>query len=255
MKLRRQSRFHQISIHDRSGIRTLKFGDVVQTTMKIDDPSGGALEYIDFFHMPMILRDGIRSVLFVGLGGGSGPTQFLDDYPGIQIDVVEIDEEIVRLAADLFDCRESSRCRIHVGDGLDYLEQADQVWDLIIIDAYMIEHGDLVVPDELTTEEFFRLCQSRLSEDGVLVFNSAATVDAPLTREVRDSLSAVFRSILGFEVVSSDNAVLLASDAPLEHRTTRLAQKAREGLARGSVVRRSLLRRCRQLHRGLSEGK
>ncbi len=96
MKLRRRTEFHQIVVQDRGSVRSLSFGDVVQSTMQIDSPSQGGLEYVDFFHMPMILRDRIHRVLFIGLGGGSGPAQFLEDYPDLAIDVVEIDREIVR---------------------------------------------------------------------------------------------------------------------------------------------------------------
>lgn len=252
MKLRRRSEFHQIVVRDRAGVRSLEFGDVVQSTMRIDDPSGGGLEYIDFFHMPMILRDSIRRALFIGLGAGSGPRQFLEDYPSVEIDVVEIDEEIVRLAQELFSFESSARCRIHVEDGLDFLQRSRAKWDLIIIDAYMIEKGDLVVPQELTTAAFFQLCRSRLAPQGILIFNSAAASDAPLTLEVRDSLSEVFADIVGFEAATSDNAVLLASATSLERRSTRIAEKARERLRSGTIVRKVLLRRCRQLHRGLS---
>lgn len=254
MKRRLRSDYHQIVVHDRAGVRTLRFGDVVQSTMQIDRPSDGGLEYVDFFHMPMILRAGLRRILFIGLGGGSGPTQFLDDYPQVEVDVVEIDPDVVRLAAEMFAFESSSRCRVHVNDGLTFLETTDESWDVIIIDAYMIERGDLVVPRELTTESFFELCRLHLNPHGILVFNSATTADAQLTIEVRDSLSSIFPAILGFESATSDNAVLLASQGSMERRPARLSRMAREHLSAGTLRRRSLLRRCRQLHSGLSAG-
>lgn len=252
MKIRRRTGFHQIVIEDRAGLRSMEFAGVVQSTARVGSPAEGGLEYIDFFHFPMVLRDNVRRVLFIGLGGGSGPSQFQEDYPEIHIDVVEIDAEIVALASELFSFHESPRCRVHVEDGFDFINRARRRWDVIVVDAYMIERGELVVPRELTTESFFESCRARLSRDGILVFNSAAAAEALLTCEVRDSLAEVFSDVIGFEAVTSDNAVLLASSAPLESRLSRMAQLARDALKTGRISRHEIVRRSRQLHKGLT---
>lgn len=252
MKIRRRTGFHQILIEERGGMRSMEFAGVVQSTARVGNPSAGGLEYVDFFHIPMILREKIRRVLFIGLGGGSGPAQFLEDYPDVRLDVVEIDPAIVEIAAELFDFRESARCRIHIEDGFDFIGRSRRRWDMIVIDAYMIEKGELVVPRELTTAEFFESCRARLSSDGIVVFNSAAAAEALLTCEVRDTLAEVFAEVIGFEAMTSDNAVLLASSAPLEARVSRLARRARDAFRSGEVRRREIIRRSRQLNRRLT---
>lgn len=247
MKVRRRSQIHQITIEDSGGTRTLHFGDTIQSSMALADHSGGGLEYVDFFHLPLTLRSFIGRTLFIGLGGASGPRQFLHDYPTMKIDVVEIDPEVVRLAREFFGFESGARCAVHETDGLTYLERSRRRWDLIVIDAYSTERGDLVVPEELTTPEFFALCSRRLSDDGVVVFNCAASPDERLTREIHEAIGQVFRCQIAFEAGTGENTVMIASAAALESRTTRLAAIVREALRKGVVSRPVLLKRCRQL--------
>lgn len=234
------------------GVRTLQFGSTIQSSLRIDDPALSGLDYVEFFHIPFLQREHIGRALFIGLGAGSGPAQFLLDYPDLRIDVVEIDPVVIRVAGESFGFISSSRCAIHEDDGFSWVARTRRRWDLIIIDAYMTEKGRLVIPSELMTEEFFELCAKRLTAGGIVSFNCAAPADDQLTREVHDALGAVFPSLLTFELTSTDNTVLFGSNAALEIRSGKMVESARRMLETGRLRRRGLIRRCRQVRRDLS---
>lgn len=214
--------------------------------MKLDDPEGQGLEYIEFFHLAVALRDSVERALFIGLGGATGPRQFAQRYPEMKIDVVEIDAEVIRVAQELFGFETSARCRVHEADGLTFLETARRKWDVIVVDAYTTRRGKLAVPGELMTPEFFDLCSQRLTRDGLLVFNCADAAESRLGRGVHTALGEVFPAILTFESTTAENAVMLASNEPLELRSTKLAEIVRR------AGRSALAKRCRQLYRPMS---
>jgi spermidine synthase len=247
MKVRRKSRLHAITIEDRGGVRTMQFDDVVQSSMRLDGSADEGLEYADFFHLVTLLRGTPRQALLIGLGGGTVPKQLLLDYPELVLDVAEIDAAVIELAREHFGFETSERCRVHEADGADFVKRARQQWDLIMLDAYTIEEGELSVPAPLVTREFFEQCAARLTRDGVLAFNCAASPANALTRGIRAAIAGVFGHGLVFESGNSDNSVVLASRTAIEKRPDRLAQLARRSVHAGMVERRSLLRRCRQL--------
>jgi spermidine synthase len=253
VKVRRRSPFHRIIVHDRAGLRTLHFGDTIQSTMRIDDPHDGGLEYVDFFHLAILQRDAVDRVLFIGLGGGTGPKQFARCYPEMELDVVEIDPEVIRVAKELFGFEVSARCRVHENDGLSFLEESTERWDAIIVDAYTTEGADLAIPLELTDEEFFELCASRLTREGMVVFNCAASSEDQIVKELHEAMGGVFAAQLTFESTGGDNTILVASAAPFEQRAARLIERLR-GHGSGVLAERpALVRRCRQIKRRLSK--
>jgi spermidine synthase len=255
MVIRRRSTLHNIIIRDRAGTRTLQFGNTIQSTMRLDDPLDGGLEYVDFFHVAVLLRPSIRRTLFIGLGGASGPKQFLHAYPKMQIDVVEIDPEVIRVAHELFGLESSPRCAIHEDEGRRFLERTGREWDLIIVDAYTTRRSELVAPRTLTSPDFFDLCSERTPRDGLVVFNCAAAADGRLSRQMHRSMSQVFPALLAFESSTAENTVLIGSHAPLEQRSTRLVEMVRGSGEPSLSSRRSLVRRCRQIHRPMSENR
>ena len=250
MRIRRHSALHVIDVIDAGGIRTLELDGNVQSTMRIDDPLEGALELIDFLHLPVAFHPFATRVLFIGLGGGSAPKQFLHDYPQMQLDVVEIDEEVVRVAREFFGVEESERCVIHTGDALEFLKRSDAKWDVIVVDAYATVAGTPVIPDEISNAAFMKLCSDHLTGRGIVAVNCAAGIDARLTRRIEESVREQFATTLRFEVASSHNVVVIASLARLRTDRDQLLRIVREALDAGVVKREVLVRRVKQVVAG-----
>ncbi len=206
--------FHHILVEDNRGTRTLWFDRDPQSTMSLKDPTEGAFEYTDFFHVPMILNPTADSVLFVGLGGGSGPKAFLRDYPELLVDAVEIDPKVVRVAREYFHLPEDNeRLRVAVADGRAFLRRGSRQYGAIIIDAYGSGPYGAYIPFHLATTEYFRIVHDRLAHGGCAVYNvmgAYGDLNDYVVTSIHATLSRVFPHVYVFQAASSLNTVFVA---------------------------------------------
>ncbi len=145
--------------------------------------------------------------LFVGLGGGAMPSFMRRVMPEAELDAVEIDPLIVRVANDWFALRPDPRLRIYVDDGRAHVEAADPAtWDVVILDAF----SDTEVPRALTTRTFLDTLATRLTADGVVVSNLHTT--NPDYDAMVATYAAVYRSVLLIPIEGRAQEVLVASN-------------------------------------------
>jgi spermidine synthase len=149
-----------------------------------------------------------RRVLVLGLGGASLSKALQLAYPEVEQDCIELDPEIARLARKYFGYREGPRCRTHVGDGRQFLEDNAQTWDLIVLDAF----DGLEIPQPLRTREFYQLVQSRLAPGGVVVSNLHRRSHS-YARD-RATLACVYPQQLAFE--GTGLVIVLSSQSPVQ---------------------------------------
>lgn len=120
-------------------------------------------------HVPMASYPDIKKVLVIGAGDG-GTVRELCRYNSIEhIDMAEIDGQVIevcrRYFPDLTCSLDDPRVHIHVEDGLKYVRQKENFYDLIIVDS-----TDPFGPGEgLFTSEFYGSCCKALTENGILV--------------------------------------------------------------------------------------
>jgi spermidine synthase len=207
------SAYHHILVEERQGHRILWFDDAPQTTMSLASPAEGAFEYCDFFHMPLLLNPSMKRVLFVGLGGGSGPKQFLQDYPHITVDVAEIDPAVVDVSRQFFAVPEDPRLDVTVVDGRAFLRRTGKQYGAILMDAYASGRAGIYLPYHLATKEFFEIAWENLENGGCLVYNVVGEFGAQnndTLRGVHATLTDVFRYVYVFGAKSSMNIVFVA---------------------------------------------
>ena len=72
-------------------------------------------------------------VLVIGLGGGVLSNFLEARYPAAALTSVEIDPVMVKIARVYFDLPET--CNVVVADGLKFLEERKEQYDLIILDV------------------------------------------------------------------------------------------------------------------------
>ena len=65
-------------------------------------PVPDALQYSDYLQLALRLPSADGRMLYIGLGGGSAPKRTWRDFPGVRIDVVELDPEVVDIAYKYF---------------------------------------------------------------------------------------------------------------------------------------------------------
>ena len=200
-----------------SGTRALYLNNLRHSAMFLNGSQTAAIRYTDYFNLAYVFNPDIKSVLFIGGGGFSGPKQFLAYYPEVKIDVVEINPDVVQVAKEYFSVRDDPRLRIFVEDGRTFLERSGS-YDLIVLDAYSKSY----VPFHLMTLEFLESLSGRLNPGGVVVSNLIASFigdTSDLMRAEYKTMSSVFSEVYVFYTFSEraselQNLILVATRAP-----------------------------------------
>lgn len=148
--------------------RVLFLNGYPHSIMDRSDPNTLESKYTKFFPLGLILKENITKVLFIGGGGFSGPKYFLQNYPNIAVDVVEIDPKVVEVAKEYFFLDESNpKLNIYVQDAREFLNKYTGSYDMIVLDAFSKSY----VPFHLMTVEFYKLLSDKLSNGGVVISN------------------------------------------------------------------------------------
>jgi spermidine synthase len=179
LELDHKSKYSHIKVTRELNQRTLWFvrdngEEVVESMIDLDRPHDLLVEYTRFMFLSYLFRPKPEKVLIVGLGGGS-MVHFLNWYDkNVKIDVVEIDEDIVKIATRYFGVRSGSRVKINVADGATYLKTTESRYDVIYMDAFLKPSNETDatgVPVRLKNVAFYKEVQKKLNPDGVVVFN------------------------------------------------------------------------------------
>ncbi|MGH2406413.1 MAG: fused MFS/spermidine synthase [bacterium] len=217
----RDTVYHRISVSDEGPIRYLKLDNYWQSALDREQPRRTVFAYVDYLHLPLLFVPQPKRAMMVGLGGGTIPARYVADYPGVVMEVAEIDPEVVATARQYFHVRQSDRLKIVSRDGRLHLRQSGGGHDIILTDAYLID----TIPFHLATREFFALARSRLAPGGAVASNIIGALDGPnsrLFRAIYKTVRAVFPTVYVFPVdfrqwgspTSLRNIILIGTDAP-----------------------------------------
>lgn len=155
--------------------------------------------------------DDIHSMAIIGLAAGTAARQATAVYgEDLLIDGYELDGEIVEVGRKYFGM-ELSNLNVYIGDGRLNLDRSPQQYDIIAIDAYRPPY----IPPHMTTIEFFEICASHLTDNGVLTLNVGST---PGDRRLIDGLSTtmaqLFPSIHIMDIPGTLNTMIFATKQP-----------------------------------------
>jgi len=122
-------------------------------------------------HVAFAVNPKIEKVLIIG-GGDGGTAREVARYKHVkQIDMVEIDERVVRLSQEYLPITahaldHDERIKLYFEDGLAFVKNAKaKSYDLILVDS-----TDPIGPGEgLFTKAFYDNCERALSDDGILI--------------------------------------------------------------------------------------
>lgn len=120
-------------------------------------------------HVPLAVNPDIKKVLVIG-GGDGGTVRELTRYSTIEsIELVEIDERVVRVCQDLLPQTASKltdqRVKLFFEDGIKYIHGKENEYDLILVDS-----TDPIGPGEgLFTTQFYQDCYKALKANGILI--------------------------------------------------------------------------------------
>jgi len=211
-----KSLYRNIIVKEQSGRRclvfTVKRGDRNQTCMDLSNPKRLVFPYVRMTLGGLLLNTEPQKILIIGLGGGSIPTALTELFPRAQIDVVEIDDAVLRVAKEYFNFSESDQMKVHVADARVFIRRASlqkKKYDYIILDAFT---GDYI-PEHLMTIEFLEETRQLLAESGVLTANTFST--SQLYDHESVTYQKVFGDFLNFKMPNTGNRVILTSSGRL----------------------------------------
>ena len=145
-----------------------------ESCMYVSNPDKFVFEYASMMMAALYLKPNPRSILVIGLGGGTLPTALQELLPNTRIDVVELDAAVDRVARRYFDFKVTRNTRVFIRDGRvfvrDMARQKAQ-YDIIMLDAFESDY----IPEHMLTKEFLQQVKAIMAPGGVLAANTWST--------------------------------------------------------------------------------
>jgi spermidine synthase len=152
----------------------------------------------------------VKRMAIIGLAAGTAARQATAVYGNIPIDGFELDPKIVEVGREYFDMNEPN-LTVHIGDGRWNLEQSPYQYDIIAVDAYRPPY----IPPHMTTREFFSICASHLTDDGVVTLNVGSVPgDRRLIDGLATTMATIFPSVHIMDIPGTLNTMLFATGQP-----------------------------------------
>jgi len=208
-----KSLYRQVLVYEDGTNRCLCFTHLCslgrQSCIDLKLPDHLVFEYTQMMLGALYLNPDPQKVLVIGLGGGTLPLTLERILPKADIDAVEVDPAVVRVAQRYFGFRADARLHVVEQDGRAYVRQALRAgkhYDLIMLDAYDNQY----IPEHLLTREFLSEVRTLLQPSGVVAANTFSQ------SRLYSNESVTYRSVFGeFYNVKSANRVILAVNGPL----------------------------------------
>ncbi len=158
-----------VEVSETSGIRSLHLGSVtIQSSMKVKDPFALELTYTRGMMGFLLFSESVKTVLTIGLGGGSVPKYIYANCPNIQQTIVEINPQIISIARSHFFVPDNDiRFNVIEGDGIAYLADNPNSTDCLMIDAF----DRFGIPPNFCSQDFFDGCEMALTNHGIFAIN------------------------------------------------------------------------------------
>jgi spermidine synthase len=155
-----------------------------------DNPDKLIFDYTQMMMAGLYVNPKPAKLLIIGEGGGTIPTALQNMYPDMQIDLVEIDAAVDRVAKRFFDFKPGPKTRVVIEDGRVFVKRAraqNPQYNMIMLDAFDADY----IPEHLLTREFLEEVKSILAPDGVIVANTFSN------SALYDYESVTYRAVFG----------------------------------------------------------
>jgi spermidine synthase len=180
---------------------------LIQSCMRLEAPDELVLDYTRSMMGGLLLAPPPRSVLMIGLGGGSMLKYLHRHLPAADLTAVEINPGVIELRDDFHIPPDSERLRIVCADGARFVTEPPRAYDLILVDGFT---GD-GLPDALCSRRFYMHCRQALTPQGLLVANVQADTDE--TRRILKRLEQAFDGgMITIESTEGGNEIAFAGD-------------------------------------------
>ena len=238
------------------GARCLYFTRAfIQTEMRLADPTALEFAYTRAMMAFLLFVPDPRSILMLGLGGGSLAKFCHRQLPRARITAVEIDPHVVAFREQFLLPADGDRFRVVLGDAIAHVAQEESRHDVVMLDAFDPQG----VAPTLCNREFYADVRNGLDRRGLLVANLVGE------KSERGAHLAMIRKAFGDNVLllplpdDGNHVVFAFRDAAFEPRWRWIAGQARAMGARhgldlaGFAMKLERSRRQGLARRGLDE--
>ena len=190
-----------------------------QSCMDSRNPQHMVFSYVRMSMAALLFQPEPRTILVVGLGGGTLPTAFRELFPEAIIDIVEIDPAVVKVAEDYFDFTADEQMQVYPRDARVWTKRAlgkARRYDLIVLDAFNGEY----IPEHLMTQEYLQETRELLAPAGTLIANTFALSD--LYHHESATYASVFETFIDFQIPQSGNRVVIVPGVEVSDEQLRL---------------------------------
>jgi len=182
---------------------------LIQSCMRRNDPTALILDYTRAMMGFLLFNPQPASMLMIGLGGGSVPKYCHQYLPDVDITTVEINPDVIALRDDFLIPADNERFRVVCADGVAFVAQAPQRYDVVMVDGFTGEGQ----PEALCSRAFYMACKAVLNDEGMLVVNLHAEMPrcGALTQRIERCFGGHAVSVATDD---GDNCVVLAGAGP-----------------------------------------
>lgn len=210
--VRTETPYYHLTVHQKGPMREMIFGEsdyfTGQTIVDMRDIHRFVAEYTHLAFAGLLYRPAPRRVCVIGVGGAVIPRALERHFPGVRVDAIDIDAEVITAARQYFFWKPSSNVRMYAMDGRSFLNWVvanhKPLYDWVIVDAF----NDNSIPFHLTTAEFFSVVMAALVPDGVLSMNMF--IDNELYGFEARTIESVFGNMSAFAGHRSGNILMTA---------------------------------------------
>jgi len=170
----------------------------------------------EYVHYVMLQKKNPENILLIG-GGISGMLSEILKYPSVRnLDYVELNPQLISIAARYFPLPRDQKVRMIIGDGRKHLQRTDEQYDVVIL---AIPDPSSLQANRFYTLEFIRTLKKKLQPGAVILLSHSPAgnyVDSETSRiegTIYTTLSLEFSHIT---IIPGENDYFLASDDPLD---------------------------------------
>ncbi len=193
--LEKEGLYHYIRVVQDNGVRRLQFrrsgSEYDESAINVRHPLHFEMDYYLLMFAGFAHQPDPKSILFLGLGGGTISMAMRHYFPKARIDNIELDPDVVDVARKYFGFKEDGQMKVYVRDGrvqVRRLLREERKYDIIFADAFRGGY----IPYHLTTKEFMESLKELLTPDGIVVSNLQPGFES--YHYHRRTFNAVFRN-------------------------------------------------------------
>jgi spermidine synthase len=158
-------------------------------------PNSEAYFTQDFIHLPLLTRDRVDNILFIGNAFGGPLTEALKYQPQ-KIIYAEIDPILIKTLSHINDAtlqHELKNPRVHIEtqDARNFVKRSKEKFDCVFVNTAL---PTSLVLNRYATQEFFNEVKNILKPNGIAVFKTWGSLSA-LNKELKDINASLFKTL------------------------------------------------------------